>query len=67
LRKDPKDFKTSTRNIFGVQADKGHFSVAAEYMLGKNDPFIGGNADSCAQGDDQGWSRLLNLLFFYNF
>ncbi|MFL1538541.1 hypothetical protein ACJOYG_02275 [Acinetobacter baumannii] len=67
LRKDPKDFKTSTRNIFGVQADKGHFSVAAEYMLGKNDPFIGGNADSFAQGDDQGWSRLLNLLFFYNF
>ncbi|NUF12342.1 hypothetical protein HUN21_10925 [Acinetobacter oleivorans] len=67
LRKDPKDFKTSTRNIIGVQADKGHFSVAAEYMLGKNDPFIGGNADSFAQGDDKGWSRLLNLLFFYNF
>lgn len=67
LQKQPREFERSNRNIFGIQADKGHFSVAAEYLLSKNDPFIGGNANSFAQGDDLGWRGLLNILLFYNF
>lgn len=65
--KDNKEYKTSTRNIFGAQADKNDFSVAVEYVVGKNDPFVGGTADSFAEGDSGEWSKLLNILFFYRF
>ena len=65
--KDKSGFSTSTRNILGAQLDVKQFSLAAEYIIGKNDVFIGGDAGSLAQGDTAGHSRLLNLLFMYNF
>jgi hypothetical protein len=43
------------------------FSLAAEDITGKNDVFIGGDSASLAEGDSSGHSRLLNLLFIYNF
>lgn len=67
LDKDKSGFATSTRSILGAQLDVQQFSLAAEYITGKNDVFIGGNADSLAEGDVSGHSRLLNLLFIYNF
>lgn len=47
--------------------DIKQFSLAAEYIVGKNDVFIGGDANSLAKGDASGQSKLLNLLFIYNF
>ncbi|MEG1695459.1 MAG: porin [Acinetobacter sp.] len=65
--KDKSDFATSTRSILGAQLDMKQFSLAAEYITGKNDVFIGGDSASLAEGDSSGHSRLLNLLFIYNF
>lgn len=65
--KDKSGFATSTRSILGAQLDVQQFSLAAEYITGKNDVFIGGDAGSLAGGDTSGHSRLLNLLFIYNF
>ena len=65
--KDKSGFATSTRSILGAQLDVQQFSLAAEYITGKNDVFIGGDAGSLAEGDVSGHSRLLNLLFIYNF
>ncbi|OTG96845.1 MULTISPECIES: hypothetical protein [Acinetobacter] len=65
--KDKSGFATSTRSLLGAQLDIQQFSLAAEYITGKNDVFIGGDAGSLAGGDASGHSRLLNLLFIYNF
>ena len=55
------------RHIVGAAFDYKKFSVYAEYVMSKNDPFIGGTADSLALGDDGRWNTLLNLTFIYNF
>ncbi|NCI76968.1 TonB-dependent receptor [Acinetobacter kanungonis] len=65
--KNKSGYKDSTRNIIGAQLDVKQFSMAAEYIIGKNDVFINGSADSLAAGDDNSTNRMLNLLFFYNF
>ena len=65
--KNKSDYKDSTRNIIGAQLDIKQFSMAAEYIIGKNDVFINGSANSLAAGDDNSTNRMLNLLFFYNF
>lgn len=65
--KNKSNYKDSTRNIIGAQLDIKQFSMAAEYIIGKNDVFINGSADSLAAGDDNSTNRMLNLLFFYNF
>ncbi|TCB82466.1 hypothetical protein E0H94_00985 [Acinetobacter sp. ANC 4173] len=65
--KNKSNYKDSTRNIIGAQLDIKQFSMAAEYIIGKNDVFINGSADSLAVGDDNSTNRMLNLLFFYNF
>ncbi|MFU8927899.1 hypothetical protein [Acinetobacter puyangensis] len=65
--KSHADYKTSTRSIFGAQLDYKKFSVASEYIIGKNDLFIGGDAQSFAQGDTGKSNKLFNLLFLYNF
>ncbi|MER8055468.1 hypothetical protein ABS210_18725, partial [Acinetobacter pittii] len=41
--------------------------LVAEYIMSKNDPFIGGTQDSLAKGDDNQWNKLLNLTLFYYF
>lgn len=65
--KTQKGFADSMRHIVGAAFDYKKFSVYAEYVMSKNDPFIGGTADSLALGDDGRWNTLLNLTFIYNF
>ncbi|MCY6410815.1 hypothetical protein QTA56_01545 [Acinetobacter sp. VNH17] len=65
--KDMDAAKDSIRNIIGVTVDHKQLSLVAEYIMGKNDPFIGGTASSLAQGDDNKWNKLLNLTLFYYF
>ena len=65
--KDLSGSQDSTRNILGVSIDHKQLSLLAEYILSKNDPFIGGNISSLAQGDDNKWNKLLNLTLFYYF
>lgn len=65
--KDKSGFATSRRQIWGAQLDVKQLSFAAEYIVGKNDVFIGGNENSLVNGDSNGHSRLLNLLLIYNF
>ncbi|MDM1021552.1 hypothetical protein QSV37_14750 [Acinetobacter sp. VNK23] len=65
--KDMDAAKDSTRNIIGVTIDHKQLSLVAEYIMGKNDPFIDGTASSLAQGDDNKWNKLLNLTLFYYF
>lgn len=65
--KDMDAAKDSIRNIIGVTIDYKQLSLVAEYIMGKNDPFIGGTASSLAQGDDNKWNKLLNLTLFYYF
>ncbi|MEN8366719.1 hypothetical protein [Acinetobacter bereziniae] len=65
--KDQSGFATSFRTILGAQLDIHQFSLVTEYIMGKNDVFIGGDANSLAKGDFAGNSKLLNLLFIYKF
>ena len=65
--KDLSGSQDSTRNILGVSIDHKQLSLLAEYIVSKNDPFIGGNISSLAQGDDNKWNKLLNLTLFYYF
>lgn len=65
--KDQDSMKDSIRNIIGVSIDHKQLSLVAEYIMSKNDPFIGGTQDSLAKGDDNQWNKLLNLTLFYYF
>lgn len=65
--KDQAEAKDSIRNILGVSIDHKKLSLLAEYIMSKNDPFIGGNVASLALGDDNKWNKLLNLTLFYYF
>lgn len=65
--KDQAGAQDSTRNILGVAIDHKQLSLVAEYIMSKNDPFIGGTQDSLALGDDGKWNKLLNLTLFYYF
>ena len=65
--KDLTGAKDSIRNIVGVSIDHKQLSLVAEYIMGKNDPFIGGTSSSLAMGDDNKWNKLLNLTLFYYF
>lgn len=59
--------KDSIRNILGVAIEHKQVSLVAEYIMSKNDPFVGGNQNSLALGDDNQWNKLLNLTLFYSF
>ncbi|MHA3081790.1 hypothetical protein ACX1NX_01095 [Acinetobacter sp. ANC 5383] len=67
FKKDNSADKDSTRNFVGVSMDYKKVSLVAEYIMSKNDPFIGGTTTSLAQGDDNKWNKLLNLTLFYYF
>lgn len=57
----------SKRHIAGVVWDYKNLSLYTEYIMSKNDPFIGGTSSSLAAGDDNKWNKMLNLTFVYNF
>lgn len=61
------DDHNSERHIAGVAWDYKNISFYTEYIMSKNDPFIGGNFDSLAVGDTNKWHKMLNLTFIYNF
>ena len=66
--KEPSQFKNSQRNIIGLGIDYKNISLISEYILSKNDPFIGGGLNSLAEGDlDQHTNKLLNFTLFYHF
>lgn len=65
--KDQVGSKNSIRNILGVSIEHKKLALTAEYIMSKNDPFIGGNQNSLAMGDDNEWNKLLNLTMFYYF
>ena len=65
--KDLAGSKDSIRNIIGVGIDHKQLSLVTEYIMSKNDPFIGGTSSSLAQGDDNKWNKMLNLTLFYYF
>ena len=65
--KDEQGFSTSQRNIVGVAWNYKNTSLYTEYVMSKNDPFIGGTGDSLAAGDDGKWNQLFNMTFIYNF
>lgn len=65
--KHKSGFSTSTRQLLGAHMDIKQFSLAAEYIVGKNDVFIGGDANSLAKGGVSDHNKRLNLLFIYSF
>lgn len=67
FNKKEKDFDDSQRNIVGVAWDYKKVTLYTEYMMSKNDPFIGGTASSLAAGDGGKWKNLLNMMFIYKF
>ncbi|WP_332605042.1 hypothetical protein [Acinetobacter sp. ESBL14] len=67
LNKDEQNYKNSQRNIIGAAWNYKKISLYSEYITSKNDPFIGGTANSLAGGDDGQWNKLLNVMFVYNF
>lgn len=65
--KKENSFDDSQRNIVGMAWDYKNISLYTEYVMSKNDPFIGGTGNSLAQGDDGKWNNLFNLMLVYNF
>ncbi|XID74895.1 hypothetical protein ACF3NA_10380 [Alkanindiges sp. WGS2144] len=68
MDKKPRGFATSQRLISGVGFNYGPMGIFAEYMIGKNDAMVGGDASSYAQGsDDVKWKKLLYISIGYYF
>jgi hypothetical protein len=67
FNKKEQGFDDSQRNIVGVAWDYKKVSLYTEYLMSKNDPFVGGTGSSLAAGDDGKWNKLLNLMLVYNF
>ncbi|MGN2485679.1 hypothetical protein [Acinetobacter calcoaceticus] len=67
FNKKEQGFDDSQRNIVGVAWDYKNISLYTEYLMSKNDPFVGGTGNSLAAGDDGKWNKLLNLMLVYNF
>ena len=65
--KSEHTFDDSQRHIIGAAWNYKQLSLYTEYVVAKNDPFIGGNAYSLAQGDDGKWNKLANFMLVYNF
>ena len=67
FNKKEQGFDDSQRNIVGVAWDYKNVSLYTEYLMSKNDPFVGGRGSSLAAGDDGKWNKLLNVMLVYNF
>lgn len=65
--KDEKQYKNSQRNIAGVMLGYKNMYLYNEFLMSKNDPFIGGSADALASGDHSQWNKMLNFTFIYTF
>lgn len=68
LQKSTLNSSDSTRYILGTQLDYKSISLIGEYIISKNDAFVGGNTHSFAQGDPSAsHNNLFNLIFLYKF
>ncbi|MHA3891080.1 hypothetical protein [Acinetobacter sp. GXMZU3951] len=67
FNKKQHGFADSERHIAGVVWNHKNVSLYTEYVMSKNDPFVGGTSSSLAQGDDGKMNKLLNLMFIYSF
>lgn len=67
LNKKEQGFNDSQRNIVGVAWDYKNVALYTEYLMSKNDPFVGGTGNSLAAGDDGKWNKLLNVMLVYSF
>ena len=67
FNKKEQDFDDSQRNIVGVALDYKNVTLYTEYLMSKNDPFVGGAGASLAAGDDGKWNKLLNVMLVYSF
>lgn len=67
FNKKEKEFKDSQRNIVGLAWDYKNISLYTEYVMSKNDPFVGGTGNSLAVGDDGKWNKLFNIMLIYNY
>jgi len=67
FNKKEQDFDDSQRNIVGVALDYKNVTLYTEYLMSKNDPFVGGTGASLAAGDDGKWNKLLNVMLVYSF
>lgn len=65
--KSENSFKVSQRNIVGVAWDYKNVSLYTEYVMSKNDVFIGGNSDALATGDASKINKLLNVTVVYKY
>jgi len=65
--KKEQGFDDSQRNIVGVALDYKNVTLYTEYLMSKNDPFVGGAGTSLAAGDDGKWNKLLNVMLVYSF
>lgn len=67
LNKSEKGDADSSRYIIGAQWNYKDISLVGEYIVGKNDLFIGGADSAFAAGNSSGSESMLNILFLYNF
>ncbi|WP_446890202.1 hypothetical protein [Acinetobacter lwoffii] len=67
FNKKEQGFDDSQRNIVGVALDYKNVTLYTEYLMSKNDPFVGGTGVSLAAGDDGKWNKLLNVMLVYSF
>lgn len=67
FHKQAQNFDDSQRNILGVAWGYKNMSLNTEYIMSKNDPFVGGTGSSLAKGDDGKWNKLVNIMFQYHF
>lgn len=65
--KSEKGFQSSQRHIAGLLFNYKNMSLYTEYLMSKNDAFIGGTRHAFAQGDRDGWNKMLNMEFSYDF
>ncbi|MCU4352318.1 hypothetical protein [Acinetobacter ursingii] len=67
--KDESGYKDSERLIGGIAFNYKAIGVQAEYLMSRNDPMNGGDADSLAQGNQtqNGWDKMFYLAVGYYF
>jgi hypothetical protein len=67
FNKQKQGYIDSQRHIVGTAITYKNLALYSEYILSKNDPFIGGKTNALAEGEKQDWNKLLNLTFIYSF
>lgn len=67
FNKEEASFLDSERNILGIAFNYSNTSLYTEYIMSKNDNFVGGDQYSLASGDDGKWNKLFNITLIHKF